>query len=81
MQEYIHLEQHKENKISHEQCQQCHTIFNFGKFQLFDVPESYDYVIQQNFLIVDLPDDIYNFIFYKNINQSDHFNRPPPIFA
>jgi hypothetical protein len=81
LQEYIHLEQHKEKKISHDHCQQCQTIFHFGKFQSLNVPESSNYRIQQCSLTEDLLEDIYTFIFYKSINQSNFYNKPPPIFS
>lgn len=81
IQEYIHLEQHKVNKISHDHCQQCHTIFHLGKYQLFDVAEDPTFILPHHSEIINHPEDIYTFIFHKNINKSNYFNRPPPIFS
>ncbi len=81
VQEFVHIKQHKAEKLHQENCQICHTIFQVGKFQAFDTPETFDFHIPVSITKFKLEPELYNFLYFHEINPSELFNRPPPVIS
>ncbi|MDR1877529.1 MAG: hypothetical protein LBQ84_07885 [Flavobacteriaceae bacterium] len=80
VQEYIHIKQHKESQTHQNNCQVCHTIFQAGKYQVFEVPDVYCYN-PPPLTRYKSDKEQYNYLYFKDTTPSELYNRPPPVIS
>ncbi|WP_128330749.1 hypothetical protein [Apibacter sp. HY039] len=78
VQEFIHIEQHKQEQVHQDHCSVCQTIFQIGKFQNAEPVEISHFSFVHTSNHTELYQIQYKSIFINEKLFNKLHNRPPP---